>query len=280
MKWMRRFSAAIFSMLAVVSAIAANGTAFIANLKGDVVIDGTSSRPRLMTELGQGQKISLSKDAEISVMFILSGKEFVIKGPGAYLMGESNVAVIKGAAPAERQSEWRTSSKVLVQVGQTYSASIRMRGFISGKTVDKPYSLYYPVQGNVITLRPTFRWYTGNTKGPYDFVLFSGDKVLHKARVASDNFALPFSLDANVEYSWAVTAAEGEVRNGAFRTANRDDMAQAAERKPDNSAAFSDRLMYALMLYEMGAPQDAQEIWAQLAEERHDLPELAALARH
>ena len=50
-------------------------------------------------------------------------------------------------------------------------------------------------------------------------------------------------------------------------------------RKPDDKAQFSDWLLYALTLKDVGADQDAGEIWAKLAKDRPDLPELAALAK-
>jgi hypothetical protein len=37
--------------------------------------------------------------------------------------------------------------------------------------------------------------------------------------------------------------------------------------------------MHALLLHELGATQEARAMWATLARERPDLPELAALAR-
>jgi hypothetical protein len=37
--------------------------------------------------------------------------------------------------------------------------------------------------------------------------------------------------------------------------------------------------MFALLLQEMGATQEAREAWAKLSQERADLPELSALAR-
>lgn len=37
--------------------------------------------------------------------------------------------------------------------------------------------------------------------------------------------------------------------------------------------------MYALLLQEMGAEQEAQEAWGKLAQERTDLPELESLAK-
>jgi hypothetical protein len=48
--------------------------------------------------------------------------------------------------------------------------------------------------------------------------------------------------------------------------------------RPDK-AEFSDRLLFTLMLHEMGATQEARESWARLSQERSDLPELSAMAK-
>ena len=42
---------------------------------------------------------------------------------------------------------------------------------------------------------------------------------------------------------------------------------------------WPDRVMFALMLQDLGATQDARDSWARLALEREDLPELAAFAK-
>ena len=39
------------------------------------------------------------------------------------------------------------------------------------------------------------------------------------------------------------------------------------------------RLLFTLMLHEMGATQEARESWAKLSQERADLPELAGFAK-
>ncbi len=95
-------------------------------MKGDVAVDG-DSRPLLLAELAKGQKIVVSKDAQAAVMYIGSGKEFVLKGPGEFVVKDAEVGASSGAAPVARTTEWRASSKVLGQVAQTASASVRMR---------------------------------------------------------------------------------------------------------------------------------------------------------
>jgi hypothetical protein len=86
-------------------------------------------------------------------------------------------------------------------------------------------------------------------------------------------------LQPDTEYVWTVTAAGNEIGTGRFRTLPRESLAQIEKRRPGDKAQFSDRVMFALMLHEMGAVQEAREAWSRLAEERGDLPELAAFAK-
>jgi hypothetical protein len=90
---------------------------------------------------------------------------------------------------------------------------------------------------------------------------------------------VPAKLQPEKDYLWYVTAAGNEVGSGRFRTLSADAVAQIERRRPSDKADFSDRLLFTLMLQEMGAVQEARESWARLSHERDDLPELAAFAK-
>src|SRR5438045_3436645 len=88
---------------------AAHGVAFITNLKGDVAVEG-SARTLLLAELSAGQHLILGRDATASVMFISSGKEFALRGPGDFVVKDGEVAGSAGsAAPSARSTEWRAN---------------------------------------------------------------------------------------------------------------------------------------------------------------------------
>ena len=74
---MKKIVRTIFSMLlaAAIPALAADGIAFLSNLKGEVAIDG-NSRPTLLAEITRGQRISVGNDSHAA----------------AHQMKESNVA--------------------------------------------------------------------------------------------------------------------------------------------------------------------------------------------
>ena len=252
----------------------AEGVAFLTNLKGDVAVDG--ARPQLLGELARGQKVTLGKDAQASVMYIASGKEFALRGPGDFVVEAAEVASSSGGtAPTARATEWRASAKVLGQVAQTSAASVRMRSIAPPKPAVQS---LFPSQGNIATLQPTFRW---TTSGPAEIKLsvVGEAKPVHVGKAADNSYHMPAKLKPDTEYVWTVSSGGNEIGTGKFRTLPLEAIQRAEKRKPSERADFSDRVMYALMLQDLGATQEAQEAWAKLAQERSDLPELAALGR-
>jgi len=105
------------------------------------------------------------------------------------------------------------------------------------------------------------------------------DKPLVKAKASGGMYKVAAKLAPDTEYVWVVTAAGNELGTAKFRTLSQDALAQVERRRPSDKADFSDRLLFTLMLQEMGAVQEARESWTRLAQERSDLPELAAFAK-
>ena len=280
MKTILRTSISLLLCVTALVAWAADGVAFVTNMKGEVVVDG-SPRPILMSELAKGQKIAVGKESQLSVMFIQSGKEYILKGPGEFAVGEREVTASNGMPPTTRETGWRASNQVLVNVSQSSAASIRMRSLAPTKAEEKP-KLLFPTQGAISSLQPTFRWAAADPKVATDFTLVAvgnEDKPLCKGRANAGSFKSPVKLQPDTQYAWTIAATGTEIGTGKFRTLPADAIQQVEKRKPADRADFSDRLMYALMLQDLGATQEAREAWGKLAEERADLPELSALAK-
>lgn len=278
---MEKLTRALLSalLLTATAAFGGEGIAFVSNLKGEVAIDG-NPRPALLTELSRGQKIFVGKESQASVMYIASGKEYVLKGAGEYLVKDTEIAGSSGIPPTTRETAWRTNNKVLVQVAQTSAASVRMRSFAPARE-DKQPKLLYPTYGTVATLQPTFRWRAPDPMAHGEFVLFVAgqEKPVHLGKTTGNTYRVPAKLRPDTAYSWTVTVAGSELGTGRFRTLSADAMKEVEKRKPSDKGEFSDRLLYTLMLHEMGAAQDARESWERLSQERADLPELAAFAK-
>lgn len=278
MKAIQRALVTVLS-LAATAAFAADGIAFITNLKGDVAVDG-NPRPALLSELAKGQKIAVGKESQASVMYIHSGKEYLLKGPADYFVKDTEISSTSGMPPVTRNTEWRTSNKVLVQVARSSAASVRMRSVAPAKAAPSPV-LLFPTQGSVATLQPTFRWKAADAKAAAEFTLavVGEDKPVVRARAIGGSYQAAAKLEPGTEYYWVVASGGHELGTGKFRTLPKEAIEAIEQRKPAEKADFTDRLMYALLLQEHGAAQEAREAWARLSQERADLPELAALAK-
>ena len=279
------FSAIVVSALTIAAHAQSSGIAFVTDVKGDAAMD--AGKVTLMAEVKKGARISCTKECAVGVMYLISGKEYVLKGPGDFLVGDTEVTAKIGPPPTMRETNWKVSSKVVTAVAQTSSASIRMRSLGSPQKTDVApllaERLIYPRDTNVATLQPAFRWASANPKGPFEFELkaSAGAKSVYKAKSNATSLALPknIKLLPDSEYNWMVKVGGNDVGMTTFKTLPAHSLDLTQKRKPDDKAPFSDWLLYALTLKEVGADQDAGEIWARLAKDRPDLPELTALAR-
>ena len=172
-------------LAAASTAFAGDGIAFITNIKGEISVDG-NARPALLSELGRGQKIVVGRNSEASVMYIQSGKEYVLPGPADYTVKDNEVQGSVAMPPRTRETAWRASNKVLAQVAQTSAASVRMRSIAAPKVEANPMAVY-PAEGNVSTLHPTFRWHAEEGKAPTEFTLMvvGQDKPVHAVKAVA-----------------------------------------------------------------------------------------------
>jgi hypothetical protein len=252
--------------------------AFVTNLKGEVAIDG-SSRPALLAEIAKGQKITVARESALSVMYAATGKEYVLKGPGEFLVKDTEIAAKSGMPPLVRTTEWRTSTKSLESVAQTSAASVRMRSIAPAKAAAP--LMVFPASGRIATLQPTLRWRAEASPGSVELAVWvpGEEKPVHTAVAADGSYRLPLALRADTEYVWTIASAGQEIGSARFRTLPAEALQKIDSYRPAERAEFSDRLLFAVMLQEMGAQQEARETWMRLAQERADLPELASLAK-
>jgi hypothetical protein len=211
-------------------------------------------------------------------MYIASGKEYVLKGPADYVVKDTEITGSTAMPPVTRDTAWRASNQVLAQVGQTSAASVRMRS-IGKQKVEEPV-LIYPTKGAVATLQPTLalarrRQGAGRSdaagRGPGKA---AGEdeghgRVVQGAREgAGARYRIPVGRLRRRQRARQPRSSAPSRRTRSRRWSGA---------RPSDKADFSDRLLFTLMLQEMGAVQEARESWARLAQERSDLPELAAL---
>ena len=274
------FFLTIFSGTALAAPAAPTGSvvAFITDIKGEVALHG-AARPLLLAELAEGQKLSVMKNASLVAMFIRSGAEFSLKGPGEYEIRGVEIIALQGSSPSVRATRWRPEPGKVVETSKSATASLRMRSAASAaaRLSALVFPTVYPVDTRSATLQPTLRW--GDGAEPYTIVISADGKEIFRGDAEANSLKLPITLASGKEYVWSATSATQRLGPMAFSTLTQAELKRLADLKPGAAASFSDRLMYALTLRSLDARQDANAVWGALAQERPDLPELAAFAR-
>ena len=264
------------ALVIAAAALAADPVAFVADLQGNATIEG-DGKLGFLAELPAGTRLLLGTGATVAVTYASSGAEFTLKGPGEFLVSAGEVKAERGAAPKKRTVAVVPDPAVIAKLSRTANASLRMRGI--NPRASTQVALDYPVNTRVTTLQPTLRWSGEPMAEQFDVtVLDSTGKEIWKGNVKPPMARPPVKLAPETLYTWTVMTPSGAKAEGRFETASAAAIARA-EKSRAAAKSFSERVMHAFILQDIGATQDAKEAWAALARERPDIPELSVLGR-
>lgn len=263
-----RFAFVVLLALGAIPAFA-DATAFLSDQKGELKLDG-GPRPVMLAELLPGSRLELSAGATAAVMFIVSGDEYQLKGPGEFVVGRESVTASRGTAPVRRQPALKPDGGTVIRVSRAASASLRLRS-----SAAPPAAALHP-QGRIADPSPPFRFAGGEAKAELSLVVAGGAERFRGE--LKPGTRLPVRLEAGKSYAWTARRDGREIAQGHFELLPAADI-ETVERARRAARTFGDRVRWALLLESLGAAADAREAWASLAAERPDLPELALLAR-
>jgi hypothetical protein len=268
-----RAAATLAALVLSVAANAADPVAFVADLEGNASIEG-NGKVGFLAELNSGTRLLLGTGAKVAVTYAANGSEFNLRGPGEFLVGDSEVKADKGAAPTRRSVATLQGTAVAARVSKTATASVRMRNV---QPVSSRAGLDFPVDTKVATLQPALRW-TQPPGEAAEVTLFDGKgKEIWKGPGKESTARPGVKLSAGNRYRWTVMTSKGSLGEAGFETLPAESLGKAAKARA-NARTFSDRVVHALLLQDLGASQEAHASWQELSRERPDLAELAALA--
>lgn len=275
---MLRAAAALAAGIAI-QATAGTPVAFVADVSGSATIEGDGRRLAFLAELEPGMRVFLGTGARAAITFARSGLEYAAVGPGEFLVKADELSAERGAAPSRREVPAVADMGVVSRVARSATASLRMRSARENGEGAAPGALEYPVATRVATLQPTLRWQlpAGSGHVKVSLVDESGREVWRgEARAQSVKPAV--KLSAATRYRWTLMTGGKVAAEAPFETLAADTIARV-EKSRASARSFSERVMHAMLLQDLGADQDARAAWADLARERPDVPELARLAR-
>ena len=273
---MIRHLAAALLAAGALAANAAEAVAFVADLQGNATVEG-DGKVSFLAELPAGTRLLLGSGATVAVTYAATGVEFTLQGPGEFMVSAEGVKAEKGTAPKKRTVSVVPDPAVIAKASRTANASLRMRGI--NPQGNSKVALEYPVATRITTLQPTLRWSGEPTAEEFTVsVADAAGKEVWKGSVKPAMAKPTVKLSPATAYTWTVMTPKGARADARFETVSAQAMAKA-EKSRAAARTFSERVMHAFVLQEMGATQEAKEAWAALARDRPDLAELAVLAR-
>jgi hypothetical protein len=252
---------------------AAESVAFVADLSGNASIEG-DGKVTFLAELQTGTRLLLGSGSTVAVTYASTGSEFTARGPGEFVVGAAEVKAEKGAAPTKRAVPSLQGIAVVARVSQTATASVRMR---SARTDATAAGLQFPVDTRVSTLQPVLLW-RGAAGDAQVIIKDANGNEVWKGSGRPGALKPSVKLAPAARYQWTVMTSQGAVGDAQFETLPAEAIAKVSKARA-GAKSFSDRVVHALLLQDLGATQEAREAWGALARERPDLPELAGLAR-
>jgi len=253
----------------------------VIDVQGGATVAG-GGRVGILAGLAPGAEVSLAPGARVTVLDSASGRQFELLGPGAFRWSNGAMEIVRPGKLVARAPGSASMKEVRLRTARIAQASISMRG---GETA-RPVRLAFPVSTWLLERPAAFRWAPVSGAKSYRFQLTDASgRPLHEARTAATSIELPaaVALEAGHTYGWQVWAelADGAAPEGwtEFGLAGAELRARVERDRPAADARFGDRVLYALLLEELGMREDAAALWRRLAAERADDPDLAARAR-
>jgi len=253
------------------------GVALVVDRVGAVSLgEAGATRPvATLAVLPAGTRLQLEPASSLTLLYVASGDEYTVSGPGGAQVDAAGVSTTQGAVARRRAP------------GAAKPVQLRGDALAMGVVVMRSGGLRARRPAGALTAPPErFAWEAFARNDRYIVELRdAAGAVVYEGR--AQGLALPFpasiTLKPQERYTWSVTVVGDSalaLTSGASFTLAADDVRDEAKRvRPAESAAFSDRLVYALWLEQVGAVGEARQMWQALAEQRPDDDALTARAR-
>lgn len=272
-----RFARPILAFAFLLPLPAAAGL-LVTDISGLAEADGRG-RLVVMAELPDGSALNVAPGARVVAIDLGSGREYVLTA-GRYTVEKSGPSEVGGKAVAGSALPGGRLPAVKIATGKVAQATLVMR------SARKPLSGISPNHTSVSTTTPTLRWPDNPEATGYRVTLSEpGGKTVYDSSLPPKGSVVLSpgdGLQPGTRYTWRVEALrEGRVlteHRGDFSVLGAADIQRLGQFKAGEGSEFSRRALYAALLMEAGASDEAKAIWQALRAERPDDPGLAKLA--
>ena len=238
--------------------------AMITDLTGSV----SNGNRRILDTLKVGTKISVKKNASITLIYLNSGKEYVVHGPDVLRIGKESPQLQSKTAVSGRNL-LGNNENIRLKPTRLIHAMSTMRSSKKSK-----FRLLELNNATSLQTHPVFRWEQVEPGARYHFELFdeNGEMIIDTT-IKRSAFKLPSNIHLKPEqdYVWKVsTRVNGRryVKEAEFSILNEKTRALVEKLRPQSNASFSQRLVFASLLAQLGLDDEATKYWEKLEQER------------
>ena len=242
----------------------AQPVAMATDVAGKVTSSGTGVS--ILAEISADARIELAAGARLVAVYLQSGEEYSVSGPGQILFRSVEPQALGGAKVQKRPSP--LGKGITVKPVNVTQAGFIMR---SGRN-DTRIRLLTLSGTRTLDAAPEFRWQEIGPGVRYRFELTdAAGKSLLQATVQGGVFTLPVAvqLREGETYMWELVARHPDggryVGTGEFSTSTADIRTRAESMRPAAGAPVSQRVAYAAWLEEMELRDEARKYWKALA---------------
>ena len=237
--------------------------------ESELLREGGGTALRLLAELALNARVQLKKDAHATLLYLQTGDQFVLAGPGSFTLRADQPANEKASGGIRKLGPVTGKDGKVLQVRK---ANLSQAGMTMRTTGKRPIPLKGPKGPVVLGTSIQFEWEAIGENVEYDFLLKDTDGNTVFSRVVSDtSLALPpgIQLDAGAAYRWSVAArtADGSryLSVQPIRMAGADIAAESANFRPGDVATVAERMAYVAWLEGNGLNDEARKYWEDLS---------------
>jgi hypothetical protein len=180
-------------------------------------------------ELQPDTRLVLEKDARLTLIYVESGTEFTLAGPGEFVVEAAEVKTVKGPVPTRRVVATRPDPTIVTRLAETATASVRMRSASMPKAASARPALLYPRGTPIATLQPTLSWSADPPPDGFTVVVTAADgKQAWRGTSKSTSAKVGVKLASASRYGWTAPRRRSERRRNP----------QLLGRNPGNRAAY------------------------------------------
>ena len=239
-------------------------------------VGGKTAKAELLAYLDTGAEIALAEKASARLVLLATSAEVALVGPGRYRLRAGGLETLLGATPAPQPL-----NPDIGKQARTFAPAARDRMALAAVVMRAagPPGVPRRLAPNDVTVldpAPQLWWQAEEARNVSITVSDASGQVVWQGSAGSAGVRLGKALPPG-RYTWTAAGDAGVSMAASFDVAS--DAQRSALPAPSTDAAFSQRMVTAMVWDNAGYSHDAWMLWRQLAAERPDSASLAKLAQ-